>query len=118
MASGGDNTDRQSFDIPFPGTWKGLVEIVDVKYNVSFWSGKPSKIQEMAIATGLHANAGRRCVGQISCHDRSGATIKDERGLYHTSVPDRNKLLKVTSAGFDQQINRVLTIGVRFPIRV
>ena len=52
MASGDDNTDRQSFDIPFPGTWKGLVEIVDVKYNVSFWSGEPSKIQEVAVTTG------------------------------------------------------------------
>jgi hypothetical protein len=102
MVSGDSNTGCQSFDIPFPWSWEGFIEIVDIKYNMPFRGSKPSKIHEMAITTGLHANPGGRRAGQIVCHDRGGATIKSERRLYHTSVPDREKLFKAAFARLDQ----------------
>ena len=57
---GQDDTRRQSLDVPFPGSLKGFVEIVDVKQESALRAGKAAEIRCVAIAARLHSNSSHR----------------------------------------------------------
>ena len=48
MARRNDHTCGQSFDIPFPGSRKGLIEVIDVENYISLRCGKASEIIKWA----------------------------------------------------------------------
>src|ERR1700760_3175694 len=46
----------QSFNVPFPGTGVGFVEIVDVEKERSLWRGEGAEIRQMTISARLHGD--------------------------------------------------------------
>ena len=84
---GGD----EALEIPFPWGRQGLVEIVDVEQNIALRRGEAPEIHQVAIAAGLHMDAGDRGLGEIRRHDRRGAAIEGEGRLEHSAITDRQQ---------------------------
>ena len=49
VSSGYNRAGRQSFEIPFPGSWVGLIEVVDIEHQVPFRRGKDTKVSQVGI---------------------------------------------------------------------
>ena len=61
--------------IPFPRRGKGLIEIVDVKYQPTLGARKPTEIRSMAITACLEPNSGCWRSGKVVGHHGRGAPV-------------------------------------------
>ncbi len=58
----------QAFQVPLPGTWKCLVEVVDIEDEVAFWHGEEAEVAQVRIPADLHLDTGDGSVRQVPCH--------------------------------------------------
>src|SRR5262249_2463645 len=68
MTAGKNETGGQPFYVPLPRSWQGLVQVINVKDFASFRCGEQSKVEQMGIATRLHAQPGHWCLRQVRRH--------------------------------------------------
>ena len=85
----------------------GLVEIVDIEDRDPFRARIAAKITEVAVAAGLHPQAGARTGGEIGGHDRCGTAQKGERVLLHPRIAHRKEVRNPALALLDQRFDRV-----------
>src|SRR5580704_10578036 len=86
VSAGQYNTRCQPFQIPFPRGRKGLVEIVDIENQPAFRRAESPKIQYVAIAASLHADAGRGRSRQIERHQSCRAAKKSKWRTPHPRI--------------------------------
>lgn len=89
VACGDGKADRQSLQIPFPGRWQGLIEVVEIKNQVALGRREQAEIQQVCVAAGLNLQAGRRGGCKVGGHQRRGAAQEGERAAQHAAVSDR-----------------------------
>ena len=78
ISTGDGQTGREALHIPFPGTGKRLVEVVQIEDQVPFGGAEDPEIAQMCVPTCLHVEAGSRCRGQVRRHDQGGTPVEGE----------------------------------------
>ena len=106
---------RKSLQIPFPGTHRGFVEIVDVEYQSCGRGAEDTKITDMRVAYTLHRYPGYRRGRQIVGHDEHCAAIERERAGAHTLVPQRNQFGHADGGLLLQKADRLSPALLRLP---
>ncbi len=120
---GDDETGRQSFDVPFPGTGQRFVEVVDVKHQLPLRRGQQPEVQQVRVPAQLGRDPRVRAAGQVGRHDRGGSPVEPERGLRHPAVADRDQLghpsrgLCLKDRQWVRSVRRRPVDGVRRPRR-
>ena len=97
------------------GAGKRLVEIVDVEDEPALRRGKAAEIHQMAVAAGLHMDAGRRRLRQIGGHHAGGAAVEGERRLQHAAIAQRHQIRLPGRVGGAQDADRVRPARMRPP---
>jgi hypothetical protein len=110
-----DHARDQSFQVPFPWSRKGFIEIADVDYHIPLRCGGAAEVQQMRVPAGLHPQSRLRGRCQIGRHDAGRAPIEREGRLQHPSEADRNELRQPVLVGFNEQFDRITPILRRFP---
>src|SRR5271156_3916416 len=82
---GKDDAGGEALDVPFPGSLKGFVEIVDVEQELALGAGKAAEIRSVAITAGLHANSCGGSFREIPGHHGCRTAEERERGLAHAA---------------------------------
>ncbi len=102
VTAGNDEARGQPFDVPLPRARERLVEIVDVEHDPAFRRGVGAEIQQVAVATNLHLQAGSRTIGQVGGHDAGRAAVERERRLQHPAIADRQQFRHTARARLDE----------------
>ena len=76
LRHGQNEAGREALDVPFPGRGQRLIQIVDVEDKPSFWRGERAEVEQMAVATRLHAQAGGRRPRQVCRHVQRRSPVK------------------------------------------
>ncbi len=110
VARGDDEARGQALDVPFPGGRQRFVEVVDVEDQPPLGRGENAEVEQMTIAAGLHAEAGRRRVRQIGGHDGGAAAKKSERRQEHSPVANRHQVRNAVGARFFENLHGVAPV--------
>jgi hypothetical protein len=98
VTAGDHEAGRQALQVPFPGRWKRLVEVVDVEHDAPLGRCERTEVHQMAIAAGLHGQVRGGQPRKIGRHDRGRAPVEGERRDHHAAVADRDQLLDAACA--------------------
>ena len=115
---GQDYAGGQALDIPFPGSLKRFVEIVDVEKKLAFGASKAAEIRRVTITTGLDADSCRGSFRKIPGHHCRRTSEVRKRRLAHTAVADRQKLGEATAVGLLQHFDGIGPADGRSPLGV
>src|SRR5215470_14691069 len=105
----------EPLQIPFPGTGKSLIEIVDIKNQAALRRLESAKVKQVGIAAELRMQGRHRCGRQVCGHDVGGASIKSKRRNHHAPVADRNELRNAAFARLDYQLDRIASVSTNRP---
>ena len=75
-----DKAGGQALEVPFPGTGKRFVKVVDVEHEAPLRGRKYAEVGEVGVAAQLHLDTGCRGALEVGRHDGGRATIEGERG--------------------------------------
>ncbi|MNZ28203.1 hypothetical protein D3C78_454290 [compost metagenome] len=105
----------QALDVPLPGRGEGLVEVVDVEHQVALGGGEETEVEQVAVAAGLHADAGAGHGRQVVGHQAGRAAQEGEGAAQHAPVADRHQLLQAVLVGLLEDGDGVAALGRRLP---
>lgn len=82
---------HEAHDVPLPGTGRGLIEVVDVKDEVTRVAHEDAEVAHVRVADALHLEAGDGHGGKVSGHDGGAASVERERRDAHALVAQRHE---------------------------
>ena len=111
VPAGHDQAGGQPLDIPLERARQGLVEVVDVEYQVPLGRRERAEIRQVGVTAHLHPKPGGGRVGQVRGHRQRRAPVVGERGHQHPPVPDRHQFRYPRRRLAQQQPDRVPSLG-------
>jgi len=108
----------QSFQVPFPRTREGLVEVVDVDHQVPAWGGVGAEVGEVGVPARLHPEIGAWRGGEVGGHDRRRAAVEGERRGEHAAVAKRDQIGHPIRGLAFEHLDRIWTVRRRLPVAV
>src|ERR1044072_6768754 len=111
LAAGHGEAGGKPLDVPLPGPRQGLVEVVDVEYELALGRGVGAEVGEVGVAAELRLEPRAGRVGKVRRHHRCGAAVEGERRGQHASVAQRHQLSDARSGLPLQELDRVGALG-------
>ena len=105
----------QALDIPLPRRRQRFVEVVDVQNQVALRRGEDAEVQQMAVAAGLHSQAGAGERGQVVSHQSRRTAQEGERAAQHAPITDGDQIRHAMPIRFFEDVDGVASLGRRFP---
>lgn len=100
-------TRDEAFQVPFPRTDRGFVEVVDVEHERALGRREAAEIQQVTIAADLEVKAAVRGARQVMRLDDRAAPIERERRCEHAPVAQRHECVDTAAAALTQQTHGI-----------
>ncbi len=89
VVGGHGHAGGQTLHIPFEGSGKGLVKVVDVERQVTFGGAVSAEVEQVGVATQLHKQVSGGGGGQVGGHHRGRTSKEREWRHRHAGVAHR-----------------------------
>ena len=109
--AGDDDARGEPFDVPLPGCWKRLIEVVGVEHERSLGRREESEVAEVGVAARLDDDAGARGGREVESHHGRGTAVVRERRFSHPLVAEGHEVLEPVLLLGGQDRDRVAVAG-------
>ena len=111
FASGEDQAGGEAFEIPFPRTGDGLVEIIYVHDDVTVRRPVQAEVRRMRVTAQLRCQSGDRSSGEVGSHQTGGAAEEGERRGDHPTDPQWDEMCQPALVVGLDEVEHIRSVG-------